>query len=216
MRQYRHLFFDFDGVLCDSLQAAMRAFNELRGTFPALPEVASRDDMVTVYGGSLRTCLSAWLGPATHKAFFDAHSAMMMAARHEVCLYPDIDRLLRCLPAKRCSIVTSAYTEHVRALLLACKPPIDPGQFFAIAGREQRRSKADKLRVIVSELELAPEDCVYVGDLESDILYCKELSMDVAVVTYGYHPKWHLEKCAPTFLLDSVEELQSATDAWLS
>jgi phosphoglycolate phosphatase len=205
--QYRHVIFDFDGVLCDSLAAATKAFNALRESFPALPEVLSRDDMVTVYGGSLKTCLSQWLTDEEHKAFFDRHSALMSECSRELDLFPDISDTLNTLQPGIASLVTSAYADHVSAVLARASPAVEPNQFYAIAGREVKATKTIKIRDLAARLNLALSDCVYVGDLESDILYCRDAPVDVIAVTYGYHPRWHLEACRPTRLVDTVAEL---------
>lgn len=214
-RRYGHAFFDFDGVLCDSLAAAMRSFNALGAQYPVLPQVSTQNDMVEVYGGSLKTCLSRWLAPAQHSEFFDQHSALMARMGSELDLFRGASALLNGLPSKSASLVTSAYGDHVRAVLSRACPAVDPGTFYAIAGREVRATKTTKIQGLAAELDLNVDDCVYVGDLESDILYCRAVPIDIIAVTYGYHPRWHLESCQPTLLVDSVGELKAVLERTL-
>jgi phosphoglycolate phosphatase len=207
--QYRHVFFDFDGVLCDSLAAAMRRFNALRSNFPTLPEVSTRDDMVTVYGGPLRTCLSRWLTPEQHKEFFDCHSELMSKTSGELMLFPEASDILNSLAPGCASVVTSAYADHVRTVLARASPPVDPERLYAIAGRDAKATKTAKIQALAAQLDIDLDECVYVGDLESDILYCRDVPIDIIAVTYGYHPRWHLEQCRPTYLVDSVADLRA-------
>jgi phosphoglycolate phosphatase-like HAD superfamily hydrolase len=208
MPSYEHVLFDFDGVLCDSLDAAMAEFNALAtGEFPALPVVGGPDDMVTVYGGSLRTCLSSWLDAADHRRFFDAHSAAMAAraAGGGLRLFPGIDALLTALPPGSASIVTSAYSDAVRAML--APDGVLPSAIGVIAGRERRQIKTDKIRDVLAEGGLRVDQALYAGDLESDVLYCRDVPIDMVAVSYGYHPAWHLETCRPAYLVDDVAAL---------
>jgi HAD superfamily hydrolase (TIGR01549 family) len=198
--------FDFDGVLCDSLGAAIAVFNDLRSSFPALPEIATQDDMVKVYSGSLRTCLSQWLAAPAQKEFFDAHSRQMSYLSERLPLYAGVRELLAEVPDDSASIITSAYARHVSTVLV--RHGVAPDRLLAIAGREQKKSKTDKIRGILESLSLRPDEALYVGDLESDILYCRDVPIDIVAVTYGYHPRWHLATCQPQYLVDSVLELR--------
>jgi phosphoglycolate phosphatase-like HAD superfamily hydrolase len=141
MRRYRHVAFDFDGVICDSLSAAIAVFNQLREeSFPALPEVADQDDMVEVYGGSLRTSLSAWLDPAEHQRFFDLHSAAMAERAGKLRAFEGIDAMLDELPPESTSIITSAYSKAVTQVLVGGDGELPPS-LFEIVGRERRRTR---------------------------------------------------------------------------
>jgi phosphoglycolate phosphatase-like HAD superfamily hydrolase len=202
---YQHVLFDFDGVICDSLPEAMRAFNTLRADFPTLPEVASKDHMVSVYGGRLRSCLSDWLTVVDHQRFFERHSALMAELGDELELFPGISDVLSRLNPGSASIVTSAYGFHVRSVLT--RAAVDPDRFYAIVGKETKLTKTEKIQRLSAKLGVPLTDCLYVGDLESDILYCRDVPIDIAAVGYGYHPRWHLEACSPTYLVDSVAEL---------
>lgn len=209
MRRYRHVAFDFDGVLCDSLPAAMAVFNELgEESFPALPRVACQDDMVEVYGGSLRTALSAWLDETEHRRFFDLHSAAMAERAGELHAFEGVEEMLDELPPGSASIITSAYSTAVHRVLLGEGGDELPPSLFEILGRERGQTKTEKLRELVGRLGISPRECLYVGDLESDVIYCRALPMDIVAVTYGYHPRRHLEGTGPTWLVDSVGELR--------
>jgi phosphoglycolate phosphatase len=206
---YRHVFFDFDGVLCNSLSAAIKAFNELRTEFPSLPSPSDQNDMVTVYGGSLKTCLSRWLTDSEHQAFFDRHSEKMSGFSDELELFPGVSELVDALEVQSASLVTSAYSDHVCRVFRRALPAVDPGRFYAIAGREEKQTKAAKIGALTKMLGLKPDQCLYVGDLESDILYCRDVPIDIMAVTYGYHPRWYLATLHPTYIVDSVAELRA-------
>jgi phosphoglycolate phosphatase-like HAD superfamily hydrolase len=202
---YRHVIFDFDGVLCDSLGAAIEGFASIRNQgFPTLPMVSKKVDMCTVYAGSLSTCLHEWLSKEDSKRFFDLHSAYMADRCKDLKTFPGIGALLAWLGSA--SIVTSAYSDAVRTVL-ENDPGYRKGCIHSIAGRELSQPKTVKIHNILSALHLVPADAVYVGDLESDILYCRDVPIDIISVSYGYHPASHLQRYSPTYLVESVPAL---------
>jgi phosphoglycolate phosphatase-like HAD superfamily hydrolase len=207
-RSYKHFFFDFDGVICDSLATAVEAFNAIRDTeYPQLPRISNpSEDMTIVYAGSLRTCLLPWLSEEDARRFFDLHSSRMAQLAPDLNIFSGVGAVLSLLNPKKCSIVTSAYSQAVQAIL-GKDAGFDADCLFKIAGRELRQTKTDKIRAILNELKLGAEDAVYVGDLESDILYCRDVPMDIISVSYGYHPRHYLARQRPDYLVGSVEEL---------
>lgn len=209
LQKYRHFIFDFDGVICDSLGLAIEAFNRIRDEhFPMLPQVACQEDMTIVYAGSLRTCLSRWLSEADGKRFFDLHSAAMAERAKELKTFPGVAKALSSLPTRGVSIVTSAYSHAVREILSKDRD-FDEKCLNQIAGRELRQPKTDKINTILSGLALSPDQAVYVGDLESDILYCRNVPIDIIAVSYGYHPHKYLSDKNPTYCVSSVNELHA-------
>ena len=49
-------------------------------------------------------------------------------------------------------------------------------------------------------------DALYIGDLASDVLYCRDVPVDIACVGYGYHPSSYLKKFSPEYILETVED----------
>jgi len=204
---YQHVIFDFDGVVCDSLTAAIHTYNRLRQElFPFLPPVSSQSDMEVVYAGSLRTCLHRWLSEEEAKHFFDLHSAGMAAIAPTLPVFPGVAEIFRKLGNRSSSIVTSAYSDAVLTVL-ARDPSFASGYLYKVAGRELVQTKTEKIKSILSSLGLGCGDAVYVGDLESDILYCRAVPIDIVAVGYGYHSSGYLRSQKPTYLVDSVGEL---------
>jgi phosphoglycolate phosphatase-like HAD superfamily hydrolase len=209
MKFYKHVISDFDGVLADSLEPAMREFNRIRrDEFPQLPEVSGRDDMTIVYGGSLRTALRPWLTEAESRRFFDLHSAAMAKLHATVAVFDGVGELLSALGPGQISIVTSAYSDAVRSVLSRA-PGFDPACISQIAGRELRQSKTKKITDILHDLGIEAAEAVCIGDLESDVIYCRNVPIDIIGVGYGYHPAEHLANLrhGPTYLVNTVKEL---------
>jgi phosphoglycolate phosphatase-like HAD superfamily hydrolase len=206
--RYRHVIFDFDGVICDSFDSAVCAYTRLRSCeFPRLPPIACHGDMNVVYQGSLRTCLHRWLTDEEARRFFDRHSAAMRAEAAVLKLFAGIPSLLISLGEARASIVTSAYSASVRSVLEA-DSELNHYRLHAIKGRELRMTKTEKIRAVVSSLQLHSDQVVYVGDLESDIIYCRDVPIDIIAVGYGYQTSSYLQTKGGTYFAESVEDLR--------
>lgn len=207
LKKYKHFIFDFDGVICDSLQLAIQIFNEIRAQkFPQLPEVKSKQDMTIVYSGLLKNCLNEWIGQEGTKEFFNLHSAKMQDSIQLLKPFDDVIDIMNSLGRKNLSIVTSSYSQAV-INILEKDPNFELETIYKILGRELHKSKTDKINDILRDLNITNTDSIYIGDLVSDIIYCKDVPIDIISVGYGYHTSQYLKTFEPTFYVDSVQEL---------
>jgi len=71
------------------------------------------------------------------------------------------------------------------------------------------KPKPDGLLQICRELNIAPTDCVYVGDSASDGQAATAAGMKSVGVTWGSHPKSSLLGSF-TLIVDTVNDLESA------
>lgn len=209
MKTYRHVLFDFDGVLCDSAAAAIEEYSRLRNEeFPSLPVVRNLEELGHVYSGSLKTCLQRWLTANEGSRFFDLHSAAMASRAGSLRLFPGAREALSLCGPKGASIVTSAYSSAVWALLRA-DAEFNESCVLTVAGRELHLPKTTKISAILESIGIHADDAAYVGDLESDILYCNQVPIDAIAVSYGYQPRHYLEGKGAAHLLDSMRHLHS-------
>lgn len=63
------------------------------------------------------------------------------------------------------------------------------------------------LQEILTDLDLPAEQAVMVGDTSYDIQMAHNAHMDSIAVTYGVHSKVELEKYAPTYYINHINEL---------
>jgi phosphoglycolate phosphatase len=209
VKHYEHFIFDFDGVISDSYGLAVEKFNEIRNDFfPQLPKVETKNDMTIVYAGSLKTCLNKWIGQEGTKIFFDLHSKKMQEEAKTIQPFHGISQVLNSLGEKKISIVTSSYSQAVKNIL-SKDISFNENVIYKIAGRELHQTKTEKIINILTELGLNKDDAVYVGDLESDILYCRDVPIDILSVGYGYHPSEYLQNLNPTYFADSIIDLEN-------
>ncbi len=205
MRIYRLLILDFDGVLSNSLQICMEEVNRLRVEFPSLPEVHGRRDMIKLFSVQLRHSLHRFgLDDALTKSFFDYHSRAMSHRSHEIePFYGAVSALVACSLSK--IIVTSSYSHSVYNILRKCSD-FHKGLIQQVYGREEQKSKTEKIRDALKTFDVDVSEALYIGDLASDVLYCREVPVDIACVGYGYHPAEYLRQFNPAYILESEEE----------
>lgn len=207
LKSYKHFIFDFDGVISDSCDLAIEKFNEIREEFYLqLPKIETKNDMTVVYAGPLKSCLNTWIGQEGTKSFFNHHSIRMQEVSETIYPFPGIIQILNSLGEKKVSIVTSSYNIAVKNILSKDKS-FNENVIYKIAGRELQQTKTEKIINILSEIGLTKEEVIYVGDLESDILYCRDVPIDIISVGYGYHSPEYLQNLKPTYFAGSISEL---------
>jgi phosphoglycolate phosphatase len=67
--------------------------------------------------------------------------------------------------------------------------------------------KVEVLREICGKLDKNYDDSAYVGDMISDVIAAKKLSLLAIAVTSGYHSKEVLEKEKPDYIIGSISEI---------
>lgn len=205
MKKYRLLFLDFDGVISDSILICMEEINRLRGKFPTIPEVRTREDMARVYSVELRHSLYPFgLNDEETREFFDCHSSAMNQRAAEVEPFHEVVRALT-----HCSlpkiIITSSYSEAVYAILRKCEE-FDEDFVQGVYGREHHKTKTEKIRSALALFNAEVSEALYIGDLASDVLYCRDVPVDIACVGYGYHPSSYLRKFSPEYILETMKD----------
>jgi phosphoglycolate phosphatase-like HAD superfamily hydrolase len=208
----KHWFFDFDGVLCDSLAFCREEYQRLRDTqFPSLPPLNGCEQMDVVFDGPLKTCLHRWLSQQESRVFFDNHSRAM--ERHSGALrpYAGVRELLRGMPEQSISIVSSAYGSAIKRVLQEERGGL-PASIATMDGRDSNKNKTEKIRTSLERMQKSLSEAVYVGDMYSDLLYCEDVPIDCMLVTYGYQSRGYLSQFEDRVvaLVDSVGELSEA------
>lgn len=205
MKKYRLLFLDFDGVISDSMSICMEEINRLREYFPTIPEVRTREDMTRIYSVELRRSLYPFgLDDKQTQEFFDRHSSAMKQRATEVEPFRKVVYALSLCSLPKI-IITSSYSEAVYTILQKCEE-FHESFVQGVYGREQHKTKTEKIRSALALFNTDITEALYVGDLASDVLYCRDVPMDIACVGYGYHPSSYLKKFSPECILETVRD----------
>ena len=84
--------------------------------------------------------------------------------------------------------------------------------FEAITGQEDcKEQKPSPMPILVTleKLGVQPQEAMYVGDMEEDIIAAKRANTITAAIVRdrSYHPRWKLERQEPDYLISSLGDL---------
>lgn len=199
------VIFDADGVLLDSMSESCNVFNEIASeVFSLLPEVCCQNDLAHVYASELRPSLMRFgLTEAEARQFFTTHTERMLSRADQISAFHEvISAIAEALPG-RCAIVSSSHQELIENVL-AKSPSYREGMFYQIVGREGGGTKAQRIAELLQSTSTLKSEALYVGDMASDVIYCRGIGVPVACVGYGYHPVWHLKLFKPDYMFENT------------
>lgn len=206
------IIFDADGVLLNSFNVAIKNYNLLADTF-SLPKATKEKDFDFIFSGYLRTSLRKFgLDDNSSKKFFDEHSNLM---KDEFLNIEPFYNVLKLIIENRESfdyaIASSAYSDAIVNILKKSNVYSDD-LFIDILGRELNISKSDK----ISKLKKINHQNIYIGDMVSDILYCRDAKIRIGAVGYGYNTIPFLNSFNPDFSIKAEENLQDFFNYFLT
>ncbi|ARF58047.1 HAD family hydrolase [Streptomyces gilvosporeus] len=204
---YRHVIFDFDGVLCDNAALAVEAYHLLRDReFHELPSLTRRADLGDVCAGPSREWLHDQLEPARAARFWTKHEQNLGVFARRMRLFEGISDALLALPPGRAAVVTGGRAERIREVLHREMGAV-PLCLAAIVGGETPGTKTDKIREICADWGHGGEDTAFVGDTESDMLSAHAVPVDAVAVGYGYQIREQVMRSQPNVYLGTPAEL---------
>lgn len=205
------LLFDFDGVLCDSLHAAIHcvelAAKEIGATSNTVtPEAIAALESVTFPEIGRLAGISPEQQPAFAKAVFNA----LRSTAEECHTFAGIpDALSRLAESHTLGVVTANHPEVVSSVL--SRAGVLP-KIGAILGGDIPGHKAEKIVQLMQQFQVAKELTWMVGDSRSDISEGKKAGVNTLAVTWGWQSKHSLAELQPTAIADSVETMISVLE----
>lgn len=203
--------FDWDGTLSNSLD---RIAESMEGAFAdnglAVPSI---DERKSVVGLGLREAFAA-LAPNIEEALLDKltngyrkHYLMRDTESPPPLFDGAMDVLLELnSQGHQLAVATGKSRRGLNRIFAYMQL-----QNFFVASRcaDETRSKPHPLMLeeILTEVSVAPEESVMVGDTDFDLLMAKEANIKAVGVTYGAHSKQRLAEASPDLLIDQLEEL---------
>ncbi len=214
---YQYILFDLDGTLTDpkegitkSVQYALKHFEidepdlDKLEPFIGPPLIDSFREFYGIDGADSAVAV------AKYRERFSVQGI------HENMLYPGMDRMLRGLKERGCmlAIASSKPQEFVQTILQNFGIA---DYFCVVVGSGMDGSLSTKDEVLEEALarlrkkagrRYKDSNTLMVGDRKFDMEAAHKFGIDSAAVTYGYAPEGELALCGPTYMADSVEELE--------
>lgn len=185
------ILFDFDGTLADTAADLARPLNRLR-TARGLPELPIETLRPFASSGA-RGLLEAGLGILPDDPEFKLlREAFLQHYADEICvdtrLFPGMETLLSEIEARglRWGIVTNKSTHLTRKIVAALG--LERRAACVVCGDTTPHLKPHPASLLhaAKELDLAPQDCVYLGDDLRDVQAARAAGMRPVAVGWGY------------------------------
>ena len=214
--RYKAILFDMDGTVLDTLRDLNAAANRALAEFGFPPMTI--DDTRRRVGNGSRRLLELSLPAGTDDAALDKLVAWYLPyynahANDTTGPYEGIPELLCALKAAGIplAVVSNKPDRTVKELAAIHFPgllEVSVGENEA--GGVRRKPWPDTLLAAAAAMGERPEDCLYVGDSEVDVLTAARAGMDCASVLWGFRSREELEEAGAKMLFETPEELQSS------
>lgn len=207
------ILFDLDGTLTDTVVGIKRSVRFALSKFGISEE--GDEKLMSFIGAPLLIFFKEHysLSEDDAKRAIDFYRERYSEAGiHETSVYPGITSLLKELTGagKRLIVATLKPAVYAERILSHFELRDFFEDVFAPDLEALNRTKADIIRDALAVLPGVPkQSIVMVGDREHDITGARSNGIDSIAVTYGYGTMDELQQAAPTYTINSVEELRA-------
>ena len=192
--RYAHVFFDFDGVIVDSVEAKIAAFGELyrefgpaiRGKVEAYQRAVPGETRYDKIPRFHREYLGQDLSEAETLEWCDRLSDLVLDQVVACPLLPDVGATLAWLQRLKTPAHIVSGTPHTELEVIVARKGLRP--FFASV-RGAPEKKASIVMDILSDTSISPRECLFVGDALTDFDCAQATGMDfLGCASNGLHP----------------------------
>ena len=212
---YKAILFDMDGTVLDTLRDLNAAVCRVLEEFGFSPQ--SLDETRHKVGNGSRRLLELSAPAGTGAEMIDRMLAWYLPyynahANDTTAPYPGIAELLAALRSEGLplAVVSNKPDKTVKELSkihFSGLLDIAVGENEACGVR--RKPWPDTLLAAAEALGVDPDECLYVGDSEVDVLTAERAGMDCASVLWGFRSRSELEAAGAKMFFASPRELQS-------
>ncbi|RDY25572.1 HAD family hydrolase [Romboutsia weinsteinii] len=213
---YQCCIFDLDGTLIDSISAISYTTNltlEKYGLGPIDEELYKKfvgDGYKKLMERALIHCGDTELyhyedSLVTYMDNFKIH------CMHEVKAYEGVNDMLSYLKDNDIKIAVLSNKPHERTLDNV-NGVFGEKYFNRVAGQMdsvKRKPDPEGAVITAKELNVLPEDCLYIGDTNTDMMTGISAGMDTIGVTWGFRTREELESYNPKYVIDHPSEIKN-------
>lgn len=211
---YKCCIFDLDGTLVNSLPALTRCVNLTLADF-GLGPVGEQEVKLMVGDGyqklierSLDFCGA--LDPARYEAALRAYRRYFQ----EHCLdgvvpYDGIRPMLAQLKEAGMKLAVLTNKPHEQGVETV-ETVFGPGYFDLVLGEQPGRARKpdpEGVFLILEQLHAAAQQCLYLGDTNTDMLTARNAGVDAAGVLWGFRSREELAAYHPKYLVEHPQEM---------
>lgn len=207
--------FDLDGTLVDSIFDLGNAVNFALKEYN-LP-LHPMSDYYTFVGNGMEDLVRRSMNEKgtddelykkVRKVFdehYNAHS------NDNTIAYKGVSELLSALRSKsvKTAVLTNKGHQYVGAILDRCFPEHKFDIYYGQRDGIARKPHPQSFELLLEELGVSKEDCLYIGDSEVDVKTAKNAGVDLVAVTWGYRSADVIRDAGAEILVNSPEEILS-------
>lgn len=209
---FKAAIFDMDGTLVDSFETMIIHFNRTLNDY-GLPNI-QKEQSPLIFGRGLKYAVDfvlAGFGIEDHRLNDEIRSKIALSYGRNPAEgslpYPGVMELIRHLKRKkvRLAILTN------KPDAIACKISIElfgEGTFDLCCGQKEGmplKPDPNALLAILKEIKAVPEDCMYIGDTDIDILTGKNAGLFTTGVLWGLQTKQDIEAVGADLIVDTPD-----------
>ena len=212
---YRLCIFDLDGTLLNTVSALMYSTNQTLAAF-GLGTVGP-EQIKQMVGDGYKKQMERALRSFGEEAlqYHEASLPIYMENFAKYCMkdvvpYEGIPELLDYLKKKKLLIAVFSNKPHHQAVENIRQ--VFGENFFDLVRGEQagipKKPAPDGALAICRELSVRPQECLYLGDTNTDMKTGAAAGMDTVGVTWGFRSRGELESFGPKYLVDHPDEVR--------
>ena len=217
---YRLCIFDLDGTLLNTIQALTYTTNVTLDAF-GLAHIGPEQTRRIVgdgYKKQMERALTLCGGDAM--AHYEESLPLYMENFAKYCMvgvepYDGIPHLLEYLREKGVKIAVFSNKPHHQAVE-NIETVFGKGYFDCIRGEQPgtpKKPAPDGALLVCRELGMEPEECLYLGDTNTDMKTGIAAGMDTVGVTWGFRDRGELMSFHPEYLVDHPSQVEEIIDA---
>lgn len=204
---YKHIIFDFDGTIVDSVDSLVEVYNGLSDKFGF--NKISQNDYRLINNLPIKERLKV-LGIPFYRLFFMGgldQEFMNGYKKHvkNIKFFEGVEELLYQLKdlGFKLSIISSNSEDNIFSFLKVNELEI----FDDIHSSKGFFGKNHTIRKYLKKHELSNKDVIYIGDEIRDIKACKKADIDIISVTWGLDNEELLKSGKPTYIVSEYNDI---------
>lgn len=211
--KYKHVIFDFDGTLADTISGITYACNEVSKKYNINKVFTDKDVMIFIGKGSKHLFLSAFnledLDEHTSKMYDDFMTYYLSCQLHHLDLYENAEKVLKTL--QNLNIFLYIYSNKPHDILIECVkltlPEIDFKLVLGNRTEEKPKPDPESINKFIEINNINKEETIYIGDSIVDLRFAQNLKVDSLILTHGYWNSGKLEEENPTYIANNLKDI---------
>lgn len=200
----KHILFDFDGTIVDSLGLAINIYNEMNEQYK-LKEI-KKEDITHLKGLSIKERIKLFNVPLyllpkmglDFKKRYEKNVGLLklIAGMEEVIL--ELKRLGYPL-----SIVSSNSVSNIKQFLMRTNVDV----FEQVYASKALFGKQNVLNQVARKLNITKDQMIYIGDELRDIVSCRKAGVEIIAVTWGFDAASLIRSGNPDYVAEQPSDI---------